>query len=222
MSRISFSGRAAVAALAAVVGLSGCGVKRGDMDAELARIRSEMQQGDQALADRLDQTDREVAGLAGLADRIQSLEGELESMRAEFGGQIERMQAAIRFNSPVHFGYDSDQIRAEDRTVLNRFASVVREYYPMATVTVEGFADPAGDAMYNINLGLRRADAVKRHLTSNGLEASRVRTVSYGEARNRQVTPGAFGDRGLANRRVALVIDYTGGAGAPMARRGET
>ncbi len=221
MSRIRFSRGAVLAPVIAIVGFSGCGVKQGDMDAELARIRSEMQAGDQALADRMDRTDREVASMAGLSDRIQRLEGGLETMREEFGGQIEQLQAAIRFNSPVHFGYDSDQVRAEDRAVLNRFASVVSEYYPMATITVEGFADPAGDATYNINLGLRRADAVKQYLASNGLSAARIRTVSYGEARNRQINPGAFGDRGMANRRVALVVDYTGGAGTPMAVRDE-
>ena len=221
MSRIRFSRGAAVAPVIALVAFSGCWVKQGDMDAELARIRSEMQSGDQGLADQIDRTDRELASMAGLADQIQRLEGELESMRAEFGGQLERMQAAIRFNSPVHFSYDSDEVRAEDHEVLNRFASVVSEYYPMATITVEGFADPAGDATYNVNLGLRRADAVKQHLASNGLDSGRIRTVSYGEARNRQIDPGAYGDRGMANRRVSLVVDYTGAAGTPMAGRDE-
>ena len=38
----------------------------------------------------------------------------------------------------------------------------------------------------------------------------RLKVVSYGEARDRQVVPGAEGDEGLPNRRVALVIDYVG------------
>ncbi len=93
MSRIRFSSGAIIAPIIAVVAFSGCGVKRGDMDAELARIRSEMQSGDQALVDRVDRTDREVASMAGLADRIERLEGGMEAMRNEFGGQLERMQA---------------------------------------------------------------------------------------------------------------------------------
>ncbi len=78
-------------------------------------------------------------------------------------------------------------------------------------LTVEGFADPAGSRAYNEQLGMRRAEAVRDYLSSNGtLTNASIRTVSYGEVRDRQVVPGAQGpgDAGLENRRVALVIDY--------------
>jgi peptidoglycan-associated lipoprotein len=102
--------------------------------------------------------------------------------------------------------------------VLDRFASVVREHYPDAVVTVEGFADPAGSAAYNRRLGQRRGESVRQYLTSDGqLGAERIRVVSYGEARERQVVPGAQGPNGLPNRRVALVIDYAGTASAEVA-----
>jgi peptidoglycan-associated lipoprotein len=107
--------------------------------------------------------------------------------------------------------------------VLDRFASVVNEHYPGSTVTVEGFTDPSGSAAYNMELGQARADAVKEYLGSN-LSGTTVRAVSYGEARNRQITPGAQGpgDEGIENRRVALVIDYTGASTAPAAYAPET
>ena len=57
----------------------------------------------------------------------------------------------------------------------------------------------------------RRAQAVQEYLaTSGGLGADKLKAVSYGEARNRQVVPGARGpgDQGIENRRVALVIDH--------------
>jgi peptidoglycan-associated lipoprotein len=95
--------------------------------------------------------------------------------------------------------------------VLDRFATVVKEYYPGALVTVEGFTDPAGTAAYNRRLGQQRAEAVKEYLGSaGGFEATTLKAVSYGESRNRQVVPGAKGpgDTGLENRRVALVIDH--------------
>ncbi len=119
----------------------------------------------------------------------------------------------IRFNVPVHFDFDKADIRDLDRQVLDRFASVVKQFYGQATVTVEGFADPAGSEAYNRRLGQRRADAVKRYLTTTGgLRADQVKAVSYGEAANRQVVPGARGPgmTGIENRRVALVVDYAG------------
>jgi peptidoglycan-associated lipoprotein len=42
------------------------------------------------------------------------------------------------------------------------------------------------------------------------LSTKTLRTVSYGKARNRQVVPGAWGDKGAANRRVVLVIEDEG------------
>jgi peptidoglycan-associated lipoprotein len=93
--------------------------------------------------------------------------------------------------------------------VLDRFAGVVKEYYPNATITVEGFADPAGSTRFNQRLGMRRAEAVRGYLQSNGSLSGNLRAVSYGEATNRQVVPGARGpgDEGMQNRRVALVIE---------------
>jgi peptidoglycan-associated lipoprotein len=209
----------AVAGLA-IVG-AGCGVKRGDLDGELATIRQEMESGDQALGSRVDGIDQRTNALSGqvstLEGQVRGLQQELQTLRSEFNTRITEMEAAIRFDTPVHFPYDSDELRTEDRPVLERFASVVRQYYPNSTITVEGFTDPAGDENYNIDLGRRRADAVRRYLSeTGGLDASRVRSVSYGEASNRQIEPGAWGDNGLMNRRVALVVDYIGGGGMSM------
>jgi peptidoglycan-associated lipoprotein len=114
---------------------------------------------------------------------------------------------------PVHFEFASAELREADRPVLDRFASVVREYYPDAVITVEGFTDPAGSAAYNRRLGKQRADAVRTYLASNGqLPSTQLKAVSFGETKERQVAPGAKGpgEKGLENRRVALVVDYAG------------
>jgi peptidoglycan-associated lipoprotein len=95
--------------------------------------------------------------------------------------------------------------------LLDRFAIVVNRFYSDALITVEGFADPAGDAEYNQWLGQQRAEAVMTYLVEVGVDAGQLRAVSYGAANNRQVEPGAWGDNGMANRRVAFVIDYREG-----------
>jgi peptidoglycan-associated lipoprotein len=200
----------AVGALAMVVGLAGCAakVKQEDFDSEMAKLRQEMQAGDQAVATRLDSTNQAVAEQAA---RIDALEQELQAFRSEYTVSIEKVRGMLKFNVPVHFEYDSSALREADRPVLDRFASVVTEYYPGALVTVEGFADPSGSAAYNMQLGKRRAEAVQEYLaTAGGLGADKLKAVSYGEARNRQVVPGAAGpgEEGIENRRVALVIDH--------------
>ena len=55
----------------------------------------------------------------------------------------------------------------------------------------------------------RRAEAVRGYLQGSGALTGSLRAVSYGEAVNRQVVPGAKGpgEEGMQNRRVALVIE---------------
>jgi peptidoglycan-associated lipoprotein len=200
----------AVGALAMVVGLAGCAakVKQEDFNNEMAKLRQEMQAGDQGLAARVDSTNQ---GLAEQRARLDALEQELQALRSEYTVSIEKVRGMLKFNLPVHFEFASSELREADRPVLDRFASVVTEYYPGALVTVEGFTDPSGSAAYNLQLGNRRAQAVQEYLaTSGGLTADKLKAVTYGEARNRQVVPGAKGpgEAGVENRRVALVIDH--------------
>lgn len=198
---------------ALVVAVAGCGAaKKSDVEDQFAQLRREMQEADAALAARMD----------GVEARLTALEGDLEKMRNEFGVAIRRLEGLLVFNVPVHFDFDSAEIRPQDRPVLDRFAAVVRNYYPSALITVEGFTDPAGSAAYNLRLGKARAEAVKTYLVEAGeLPAERVRAVSYGEAEDRQVIKGAAGQEGYANRRVALVVDYLAGQTATMADASE-
>lgn len=188
-------------AMGLAVGLSACAAKvtRKDFDSEVAKIRDEMQTGDRQLGTRIDSTNA----------RMDALEKELTAFRGEYNVSMERMKGMLKFNVPVHFEFASANLREADRPVLDRFAGVVKEYYPNATITVEGFADPAGGTRFNQRLGKQRADAVLGYLQSSGALTGNLRAVSYGEALNRQVVPGAKGpgEEGMQNRRVALVIE---------------
>lgn len=214
-SHRSQSGRIALAGLVAAIGVVGCSrVTPDQLQTELTTIRSEIAAGDSALGGRITATDQRVTAMQG---RLDSLERDLQALRTEFNASVQRMETALRFNMPVHFDFDDATLRETDRPVLDRFAQVAGKYFTGATVTVEGFADPAGDASYNLALGMDRAEAVRDYLTSSGgLTADNIKAVSYGEARNRQVVPGAQGpgEAGVENRRVTLVIDYAG-SGTP-------
>ena len=51
------------------------------------------------------------------------------------------------------------------------------------SVTIEGHADARGTSEYNLALGERRANAVRDYVTSLGVPANRLRTISYGKER---------------------------------------
>jgi outer membrane protein OmpA-like peptidoglycan-associated protein len=201
---------AVISALGLTIGLSGCAAKvtREDFSAEVARLRQEVQAADAQLGSRIDSTNQLVTDHTR---RLDALDQELQAFRSEYNVSIERTKDMMKFNVPVHFEFSKSELREADRPVLDRFATVVKEYYPGAVITVEGFTDPAGTVAYNRRLGQHRADAVKEYLASaGGFETSSVKAVSYGEERNRQIVPGAKGpgDAGVENRRVALVIDH--------------
>jgi peptidoglycan-associated lipoprotein len=212
---------AAVGAAGVVLALGGCAarVKRDEFTAEVARLREEMQAGDRQVGARVDSTNLAVADHTR---RLAALEQELQAFRSEYNVSMEKVNDMLKFDVPVHFEFASSTLRETDRPVLDKFASVVKRYYPGALVTVEGFTDPAGGAAQNRRLGQRRADAVKEYLaTAGGFTSETLKAVSYGEARNRQVVPGAKGpgDAGVENRRVALVIDHAAVATDDVATR---
>lgn len=195
-------------ALLSLAVLASCGyAKRKDVDAQFAQMRSEVQAADQGLDQRISQVDSRVNGLE---QRTAQLEQDLRSLRNDFNTTVERMEGMLSFSVPVNFEFDRADVRSGDHEVLGRFAEVVKGYYPNAIVTVEGFTDPVGSTSYNQRLGQRRAEAVKELLVQNGLEAGNVRVVSYGEAANRLISREGGPERGMENRRVSLVIDYSG------------
>lgn len=159
---------------------------------------------DSALA--AERADR-IAADAEMAQRLASLKTDLDSLRTQFGVRIAAVEDGLRFVMPVTFAFDDAMVRAEARPLLERFARVAKSYYPTATITIEGFADPAGSQSYNLALSRRRAENVRDALASLGLQESPLRVVGYGESR--LVAPGAEKNEPGAesNRRVVFVIE---------------
>ena len=195
-------GRVALVLISAA-GLQACATK-GFVRKEVAVSRAAM---DSAL---VAERDARVAGDADLAARVAALRTDLDSLRTQFGARIAMLEDGIRFAMPVTFAFDDASVNADARPLLERFARVANKYYPASTITVEGFADPAGSQSYNLALSRARAENVARELQSLGLTGNPLRTIGYGEVR--QVAPGAQKDDpgAQANRRVVFVIENAG------------
>jgi peptidoglycan-associated lipoprotein len=106
------------------------------------------------------------------------------------------------FNRVVYFEFDSSEVNAQDRETVAIHAQFLASH-PTIVVNLEGHTDERGTREYNIGLGERRAQAVRRLLTLQGASQEQIRTVSYGEER-----PAAFGNDESSwrlNRRVEFV-----------------
>jgi len=83
----------------------------------------------------------------------------------------------------VYFAYDRYDIRADEKPKLRANADAILANGSGGVITVEGHCDERGSEEYNLALGDRRASGVKRYLVDLGVPASRLRTVSFGEAK---------------------------------------
>ena len=102
----------------------------------------------------------------------------------------------------VYFEYDQADIRPEFAAQLQAHGQQLAQNANM-TLRLEGHADERGSREYNIGLGDRRAQAVRRVLMLQGAQATQLTTVSYGEERPAQT--GTDEESWRLNRRVELV-----------------
>ena len=103
----------------------------------------------------------------------------------------------------VLFAYDSYELDEEARTVLGKQAEWLARY-PAVRVTVEGHSDERGTREYNLALGDRRATAAKNFLAAQGVDTSRMTTISYGK--ERPAVEGSDEASWAKNRRAVTVV----------------
>jgi peptidoglycan-associated lipoprotein len=86
----------------------------------------------------------------------------------------------VNVGDRVYFDYDKYDVRADAQPVLSAQAAWLAKY-PSVKVRIEGNADERGTREYNLALGSRRANSIKEFLTSHGVAADRIETISYGK-----------------------------------------
>ena len=103
----------------------------------------------------------------------------------------------------VYFAFDSSSLSAEAQAALDTQVAWLKKHDDV-NVIVQGHCDDRGTREYNLALGERRANAVKQYLVSQGIEESRISTISYGKER-----PAVLGNNEAAwaqNRRAITVV----------------
>ncbi|HEU5135105.1 MAG TPA: peptidoglycan-associated lipoprotein Pal [Steroidobacteraceae bacterium] len=102
----------------------------------------------------------------------------------------------------VYFDFDRADIRADSQSVVAAHSAFLAKN-PNQKVRLEGHADERGSREYNIGLGERRGQSVRRALALQGVAETQLTTVSYGE--ERPAVAGSDEQAYAANRRVEII-----------------
>jgi len=139
----------------------------------------------------------------GAIDNDPTIYQTLDEQQADTLDQKEAAQE-VEVQDRVFFGYDSSEINDEAKKILDVQVAWLKSDSAIK-ITIEGHCDERGTREYNIALGEKRANSAKKYLVANGINANRIKTVSYGKER-----PAFFGATEAIfnkNRRAVTVVN---------------
>ncbi len=106
----------------------------------------------------------------------------------------------------VYFEFNSAELDSEYKSQIKKKVARWIEENPVSKVVIEGHCDERGTREYNKKLGYKRANAVKDLLVKYGVEASKIKVISYGE--DKPAVKGSNEEAWEQNRR-AVTVTFT-------------
>lgn len=202
----------AIVILLAVVALtvSGCATKKyvqGETSAVHTRVDDVERQVEEnqteirRAQERTDENERRIGETSRTAQ--EALE------RAQEAGKLAEgklLYETVLTDDRVRFGFDRAELSDTAHAALDEFARQLKaEYDRDVYLEIQGHTDATGSDDYNLELGLERAEAVRRYLNrEHGIPLHRMSVISYGEAE--PIADNSTRDGRGQNRRVVLVV----------------
>jgi outer membrane protein OmpA-like peptidoglycan-associated protein len=155
---------------------------------QVAQQGSQLQAHDQKIAE-LDKTTQEALDRATAAGKL--AEGKF-------------LYSMVLSDDSVKFPTDGSKLSPEAQTRLADFVQKLKSDNRNVYVEIQGHTDNTGTPNYNMELGEKRAEAVRLFMNEQGVALNRMATISYGE--NAPVAPNNTREGRAQNRRVVLVV----------------
>lgn len=129
--------------------------------------------------------------------------------RAQEAGKLAEgklLYETVLTDDKVRFGFDKAELSDEAQAALSQFAQELKAQYNRDVyIEIQGHTDATGPDQYNLELGLERAEAVRRYLSrEHGIPLHRMSVISYGEAE--PIADNGSREGRAQNRRVVLVV----------------
>lgn len=158
-----------------------------------------------------------LGGCSTTSDRntanISSIPTQGEAATVEHGGMLEGGSKMSSLADPGHilsqrsvfFDFDSFVVESKYHDMLSAHAQYLTTH-PEMTIIIQGNTDNRGTAEYNVALGQKRAEAVKKTMNLLGVPDRKIETISFGKERPKEI--GHSEEVWAKNRRADIV--YTG------------
>lgn len=142
-----------------------------------------------------------------LSDEEKRRIAEEELARAERDRLLREQERLAAILRDVYFDFDSYAIDSGELSKIEGVGSWMKQEKGVR-ITIEGHCDERGTVEYNLALGQKRAEAVKDYILKMGVEANRIRTISYGK--EAPSNPGHTEEAWAKNRRAHFKLDQKG------------
>jgi peptidoglycan-associated lipoprotein len=160
-----------------------------------------------AAAERKAAADREQEAVKAKAAKDAAEQKRLKDMasreEAASGAAAEAMAKDDKIIGDINFDYDKYSLRSEAREILKGHAAWLANNKDYQMV-IEGHCDERGTTEYNLALGERRAAEAMKYLVGLGVDAKRLKTISYGK--EMPLDPGKTEEAWAKNRRDHFVV----------------
>lgn len=157
------------------------------VDGEVAAVRGDVSNVDQKAGRALTTADQAVGNIANLDEKFQN-----------------RNRFTVAAEKTVLFRFDSAKLDSKYEMDLEEVAAMLRDN-PDALVVLEGRTDSRGESEYNVKLGERRVESVRRYLAvDKGIPVFKIHNISFGAAK--PIADNASKEGREKNRAVVLTV----------------
>jgi peptidoglycan-associated lipoprotein len=191
-----------VSMAALLIGTTGCATKkyvRQEAGAVNTRVDGVQGQVEEAQT-RLNTHERQIGEVSTTAQEALK--------RAQEAGKLAEgkfLYETVLTDDKVKFGFDTSDLSPEAQSAIDEFAGQLKTENKNVYIEIQGHTDSVGSETYNEELGLLRAEAVRRYLNQkHGFPLHRINVISYGESA--AVADNSSREGRSQNRRVALVV----------------
>jgi len=186
----------------ALVGTTGCATKKyvkqetGAVNTRVDEVQGQVEQ----TQTRLNTHDKQIGEISQTAqDALR---------RAQEAGKLAEgkfLYETVLTDDKVKFGFDTSDLSPEGQAAIDEFAAKIKQDNKNVYVEIQGHTDNVGSEKYNEELGLLRAESVRRYLNQKqNFPLHRINVISYGESS--PVADNKTREGRSQNRRVALVV----------------